>query len=191
MSLSNTLVVTIPLPKNITVEFDPILNSLTLNKDDKQVIVKLSKHTYFTLNSNIIYLKIKEKTCQKLKQSSHKTFLNTDLAIIKQNLKGLQQPFKLKLRLIGIGFKSSLVENVLTLKIGFSHTCDIIIPKNIRMKLANATTIICSSIYWNELTDFAAQIKRVKTVDSYKGKGIFLEHELHNLQKKEGKKNKK
>jgi hypothetical protein len=66
MSLSNTLVVTTLLPKNITVEFDPILNSLTLNKDDKQVIVKLSKHTYFTLNSNIIF-ENKRKNLSKIK----------------------------------------------------------------------------------------------------------------------------
>jgi ribosomal protein L6P/L9E len=191
MSVSDTSVVTLQVPKKITVEFNPLSNLLILNKDGKQVIVQLSKNIHFTVDSNKMHLRIKEKTKQKLKQSYYKTFLNTNLAIIKQNLKGLQQPFKLKLRLIGIGFKCGLLENVLVLKIGHSHTCNVNIPQNIKIHIPNATTMICSCIYWDELTNFAAQIKRIKTVDPYKGKGIFLEHEYINLRKKEGKKNKK
>ena len=177
------------IPKNIEVLFDSLSNTLILKKDKKRNIVQLSKNINTIINQNFIFLEI--NTEKKLKKNLYKKYLNTNVALIKQNLKGLKQPFKLKLKLIGIGFKCSLSEKNLELKIGYSHICNIDVPENITVSLINATTIACSSISWNELTNFVAKIKRVKTVDPYKIKGIFLEYEYINLRKKEGKKNKK
>ena len=186
LNLSTTKIL---IPKDVEAVFDSSSHTLILKKDERQNVVQLSKNINTTIDSN--YISININTEKKLKNNLYKKYLNTNIALIKQNLKGLKQPFKLKLKLIGIGFKCDLSENQLELKIGYSHICNIDIPKEITVNLINSTTIACCGSSWNELTNFAAKVKRVKTMDPYKIKGIFLEHEHINIRKKEGKKNKK
>jgi large subunit ribosomal protein L6 len=135
------------------------------------------KNNIILLNFNDLYLKRKKKS-----------FLNLYKSLIKLKIKGILQGFKLNLFLKGLGFKAFIENNILILKLGYSHSIDIIIPENI--KIINQTNkLIFTSNDWLFLTKYVHQIKNFKKPEPYKGKGLLLKNETIIL--KEGKKSKK
>lgn len=135
------------------------------------------KNNIILLNFNNLYLKRKKKS-----------FLNLYKSLIKLKIKGILQGFKLNLFLKGLGFKAFIENNILTLKLGYSHSINIIIPENV--KIINQTNkLIFISNDWLFLTKYVHQIKNFKKPEPYKGKGLLLKNETIIL--KEGKKSKK
>lgn len=178
------------IPQN----FQLTCNNKTLNF----LNLKTNQLSIFTLNDNIeilennltfLYITLNQKI-NKLTNKKAKTLFNTQIALLNNFLKGLQQNYKLKIHFIGIGFKIELKDSLLFFKISQSHTFPVDIPKNINVILLNSNCIICYSSNWSLLTNFAAAIKRIKPIEPYKGKGISLENEKFIL-RKEGKTNKK
>lgn len=121
-------------------------------------------------------------------QKNKKSILNLYNKLIKLKIKGVLQGFKLNLILKGIGFKASIENNNLILKLGFSHNITILIPSNIKV-ISQTNNLIFSSIDFIFLTQFVHFIKNHKKPEPYKGKGLLLKNEK--IIKKEGKKSKK
>ena len=121
-------------------------------------------------------------------QKNKKSILNLYNKLIKLKIKGISQGFKLTLILKGIGFKSFIENNQLSLKLGFSHNILINIPLNIKI-INQSNNLIFSSIDYIFLTQFVHFIKSFKKPEPYKGKGLLLKNEK--ILKKEGKKSKK
>jgi len=117
-----------------------------------------------------------------------KSILNLYNKLIKLKIKGVLQGFKLNLILKGIGYKAFIENNILILKVGFSHNILIKIPSNIKI-INQANNLIFSSIDYIYLTQFVNYIKSYKKPEPYKGKGLLLKNEK--IFKKEGKKSKK
>lgn len=168
--------------KNNSLNFSNKLIKKTFNLDKIISIHKLKKN-------NVFEIKLDTNTNNLTKKKS-KTIFGTQTALLKNFIKGLQQNYKIKMHLNGIGFKIELIDSLILLKVGHSHTYSIEIPQDIQVILLTPTCIICYSQNWNFLTEFAAQIKRIKPIEPYKGKGIILNNETFIL-RKEGKKNKK
>jgi large subunit ribosomal protein L6 len=121
-------------------------------------------------------------------QKNKKSILNLYNKLIKLKIKGVLQGFKLNLILKGIGFKASVENENLVLKLGFSHNITIQIPSNIKV-ISQANNLIFSSIDFIFLSQFVHFIKNHKKPEPYKGKGLLLKNEK--IIKKEGKKSKK
>lgn len=121
-------------------------------------------------------------------QKNKKSILNLYNKLIKLKIKGVLQGFKLNLILKGIGFKASVENENLVLKLGFSHNITIQIPSNIKV-ISQVNNLIFSSIDFIFLSQFVHFIKNHKKPEPYKGKGLLLKNEK--IIKKEGKKSKK
>lgn len=89
-------------------------------------------------------------------------------------MKGHQRTIKL----VGVGYKVNVAGNKILLKIGFSNTIEIIIPKEIIVTQQSPTKIILSSVDLHKLTLFAALIRSKRKPEPYNGKGIFVEDEI-------------
>jgi len=170
---------TFKIPKNIKINienniiyFDGLLGKLSLN-----YINEIS----FFIKKNKLILVINS-------QKNKKSILNLYNKLIKLKIKGVLQGFKLNLILKGIGFKSSIENNNLILKLGFSHNITIQIPSNIKV-ISQANNLIFNSIDFIFLSQFVHFVKNHKKPEPYKGKGLLLKNEK--IIKKEGKKSKK
>lgn len=90
------------------------------------------------------------------------------------------------LKLVGIGYKASILkkgcQNILSLKLGYSHMIFIRIPKYISIKVSKQT-IYLSCLNRIKLFKFCNMIKTLKLPDVYKGKGFFFEYEQLSLKK--------
>lgn len=111
------------------------------------------------------------------------------LSLINKLLWGVWKGFSKKLNIVGVGYKVFLENNSkLVLKLGFSHDVIYNIPKNITVKILSQKlpTIVILGTNFQKVNQVAAEIKSLKFVESYKGKGIRYFKESIKL--KEGKK---
>lgn len=109
---------------------------------------------------------------------------------LKQHIKQAQGVLvKKTLFLKGIGFKASLLNNLISLKLGFSHDVIVHIPEGIVVKVLKSTKIVCSGTDLDLVSQFIYFVKSRKPVEPYKGKGILFLNET--VRQKEGKKTKK
>jgi large subunit ribosomal protein L6 len=97
-------------------------------------------------------------------------------ALIANMIEGVSQGFEKKLDFKGVGFRAEVAEgNRLVLHVGFSHPVEIKAPADIQFKVEK-NIITVSGIDAQKVGQIAAQIRAVKPVEPYKGKGIkYLE----------------
>lgn len=167
-----------------------IPKNIKLNTNNNKIYFEslLGKITLTYINEIIFFVK-KDKLILIINlQKNKKSILNLYNKLIKLKIKGILQGFKLNLILKGIGFKSSIENNNLILKLGFSHNIVIKIPPEIKLINQN-NNLIFSSIDFIFLTQYVHFIKNHKKPEPYKGKGLLLRNEK--ILKKEGKKSKK
>lgn len=89
------------------------------------------------------------------------------------------------LELVGVGFRAQVNGSKLTLNVGYSHPVDVEAPPGITFEVADNTKIKVSGIDKHLVGQIAANLKKVRVPDVYKGKGIRYQGEY--IRKKVGK----
>ena len=85
---------------------------------------------------------------------------------------GVNVGYEKKLELQGVGFRMSIQGKKIVMALGFSHPVEIEIPDGIVAKIGENNTIVISGIDKQFVGQFAANIKDLKRVEPYKGKGF-------------------
>ena len=101
---------------------------------------------------------------------------------------GVYKGYQVSLSIIGVGYKVAMENNTLIFKLGYSNDIKFNIPKNIKIKISNKKilNLIVSGIDKQEVHQTAANIRKLKLPEPYKGKGIRYKDEV--IKQKEGKK---
>lgn len=111
----------------------------------------------------------------------------TTVALIKQLIIDTCTITYKKLNFIGIGYRASYIEdNLLLLKLGYSHPIYFKTPNNLEIFSLKLTKLFLSSNSYQSVTSTASLIRSKKLPEPYKGKGILYDNEKIKL--KEGKK---
>lgn len=119
---------------------------------------------------------------------TRKRWLGTTMALLRQKGNGLRQGFKRCLKLVGVGYRASLPdEGGLLLRLGYSHPILLPLSPTLEVICPNPTTIFIKGRNLQEVSQQAADIRRWRLPEPYKGKGIFYQGET--ITRKEGKKN--
>lgn len=101
---------------------------------------------------------------------------------------GTSTGFTKTLTMIGVGYRSSVAGNKLTLNLGFSHPIEMDVPKGLEVKVDKTTTIHITGADKAVVGQFAADIRKLRPPEPYKGKGVRYEDEF--VRRKEGKRGK-
>lgn len=101
---------------------------------------------------------------------------------------GTSTGFTKTLTMIGVGYRSSVQGNKLTLNLGFSHPIEMDVPKGLEVKVEKTTTIHITGADKAVVGQFAADIRKLRPPEPYKGKGVRYEDEF--VRRKEGKRGK-
>ena len=109
----------------------------------------------------------------------------TTARIIENMIKGVTEGFQKKLELNGVGFRMSVQGKKIVLALGFSHPVEVEIPEGIDVKIEN-NIITITGIDKQMVGQFSADIRDLKPVEPYKGKGFKYVGEI--VRRKEGKK---
>ena len=99
---------------------------------------------------------------------------------------GVTEGFKKELEISGVGYRAQMQGNVLKLNLGYSHDVDFTAPDGVTITAPKQTEIVVEGIDQQQVGEVAANIRKWRAPEPYKGKGIKYKDEY--IFRKEGKK---
>ena len=168
----------IVIPDGVTVEANDNIVKVSGPKGSMEMAVK--SPITVEVNGNEITLKKNAET--KEANILHGT-MNANLNNI---VKGCKEGFKKELEIIGVGYKFAVQGNNLVINAGYSHPVKMEIPTGIKVEAVSNTEINITGCDKILVGEFAANVRKVRSPEPYKGKGIRYKDE--HVRRKEGKK---
>ena len=98
--------------------------------------------------------------------------------LVSNMVEGVSAGFTKKLQLVGVGYRAALKGKDIELQLGFSHPVMVECPENITFEVPSQTEIIVSGPSKEQVGQVAANIRKWRKPEPYKGKGIRYEGEL-------------
>jgi large subunit ribosomal protein L6 len=141
-----------------------------------EVTVKGPKGTLNETFADGVEIKMEDKNIlvtPKSQSKFHRALHGTVAAKIKNMIKGVTEGFEKVLNINGVGYRAVLNGKVLNLSLGFSHPVDVELPEGIEVAVEDrGMTIRVKGIDKQKVGQFAADIRKLRKPEPYKGKGI-------------------
>lgn len=115
-----------------------------------------------------------------------RSFWGMQRTLVQNLITGVTEGFSKKLLITGVGYRANAQGKTLKLQLGYSHDVDFAVPEGIEIKTPDNTTVEISGIDKQKVGQVAAEIRRWRKPEPYKGKGIKYDGEF--IFRKEGKK---
>jgi len=170
----------IQIPKDTTIKVESGKLILTGPKGSKKLSLNDKIFTASISENNNLILKLIKKN------EISNIMWGTTRSIINNALLGVTVGHEKILEVTGVGYRVMLTGNVLNLKLGFSHDISYEIPQEVKLTVEKSTIIKIYGIDKELVGKVASEIKRLKPVEPYKGKGIKERGQY--VLRKEGKK---
>ncbi|MDE2405958.1 MAG: 50S ribosomal protein L6 [Sphingomonadales bacterium] len=106
--------------------------------------------------------------------------------LVSNLVEGVTQGFTKVLEITGVGYRATAQGKTLKLQLGYSHDVNFDVPEGIEIKTPDNTTVEINGIDKQKVGQVAAEIRRWRKPEPYKGKGIKYRGEY--IFRKEGKK---
>lgn len=142
--------------------------------EKRLVIVKNDKGTLTVPVPYGISVKQEENTIvvsRKSESNEHKSLHGLTRSLIANAVKGLNGGFAKELEVKGVGYRAQMSGSNLMLTVGYSHPVEFQMPEDIQIAV-KGPKITVSGVDKQRVGEIAAQIRRVRPPDAYKGKGI-------------------
>jgi large subunit ribosomal protein L6 len=97
--------------------------------------------------------------------------------LIANNVHGVSEGFTKALEIVGTGYRAALKGSTVELSLGFSHPVVVTPPEGITLVVEGNTKIIVSGIDKQAVGEMAANIRKLRKPEPYKGKGVRYEGE--------------
>jgi len=85
---------------------------------------------------------------------------------------GVTSGFEKKLELRGVGYRAQAQGNKLNLSLGFSHPVEYLVPEGVTVETPSQTEVVVKGIDKQAVGQVAAEIRRYRPPEPYKGKGV-------------------
>ena len=162
---------------------------VTANIADGELSVKGPKGTLVLPLADDIAYEVKEgevsvKPANNSRQA--RAFWGMQRTLVQNLMTGVTDGFTKVLEITGVGYRANSQGKILKLQLGYSHDVDYAIPEGIEIKTPDNTTVEISGIDKQKVGQVAAEIRRWRKPEPYKGKGIKYRGEF--IFRKEGKK---
>ena len=170
----------IGIPKETKVKVESGKLILTGPKGSKELTLNDKIFSASIIDDKSLVLKLTKKDPEASMQ------WGTTRSIINSAIVGVTTGHEKILELTGVGFRANLKGKILNLQLGFSHDTSYTIPDGINLAIEKNTIIKISGIDKELVGKIASEIKGLKPVEPYKGKGIKERGQY--VLRKEGKK---
>jgi large subunit ribosomal protein L6 len=167
----------------------PVPAGVTASVNGNQLSVKGPKGTLVLQMSDLITYDVQAdgiavQPANDTKQA--RAFWGMQRTLVQNLVTGVTEGFTKKLLITGVGYRANSQGRKLKLQLGYSHDVDIDVPEGIEVKTPDNTTIEISGADKQKVGQLAAEIRRWRKPEPYKGKGIKYAGEF--IFRKEGKK---
>ena len=164
-----------------------IPENVTVSKDGNVVTVKGPKGELSTEINNHIDIKIDGNELTVTRENdNYKSFHGTANANISNMIEGVTNGFEKNLESLGVGYRFALKGKDLVVTAGYSHPVEVTVPEGITLECPSNTELTIKGIDKCLVGEFAANVRKIREPEPYKGKSIRYKDEI--VRRKEGKK---
>ena len=164
-----------------------IPENVTVTVDGSKVTVKGPKGELSTVINENITVSVKENTIEITRSNDNfKNFHGTANANINNMLIGVTKGYEKQLECVGVGYRFQVSGNKITVNAGYSHPVVVEVPAGLTVESPSNTELNIKGIDKCLVGEFAANIRKIRQPEPYKGKGIRYKDE--HIRRKEGKK---
>lgn len=117
------------------------------------------------------------RNCRGSKAKLFKSITGTMRAQVANMVKGVTQGFEEKLLLVGVGYRAQMKGKSLSLSLGYSHPVEFDVPTGLTIEAPSQTEILIKGADRNLVGLAAAKIRKLRSPEPYKGKGIRYANE--------------
>lgn len=169
----------IPLPNGV--EATIASSSVAVKGPKGTVTVPLHRLTTVAMEGDPKALVVSVKDDNSVEQ---KALWGLTRQLIANAVEGVQKPFEKSLEFVGVGYKVALAGRTLNVEAGFSHPVPFQLPEGIDAKVEKQVVTL-SGVDKHLVGETAAQIRRIRPPEPYKGKGI--KYTTETIRRKAGK----
>lgn len=167
----------IELPSGV--EFKHENGVVTVKGSKGELSLNVKKDVNITVDGSTVTLEPAKDTKEAL------ALWGTYASIIRNLVTGVTEGFERKLEIEGVGYRAEAAGQKLTLNVGYSHPVVLDVPEGITATVEK-NVIVLTGIDKHALGQFAANVRKVRKPEPYKGKGIRYQGEY--IIRKQGKK---
>ena len=165
------------IPENVTVSVDG--NIVKVVGPKGELSTEVNKNITVTVADNTVTVT--------RKNDNFKKFHGTANALIKNMIIGVTEGYQKKLESIGVGYRFQIIgSDTLVVTAGYSHPVEVKVPAGLSIESPSNTELIIKGADKCKVGEFAANIRKIREPEPYKGKGIRYTDE--HVRRKEGKK---
>lgn len=166
----------ITIPENVTISIDG--NIVKVSGPKGELSTEIHKDITVNIDGSVLTLTRKDDTV--------KNFHGTANANINNMIIGVTKGYERQLESIGVGYRFALKDGKLVVTAGYSHPVEVAIPANLTLEVPSNTELSIKGIDKCLVGEFAADVRKIRQPEPYKGKGIRYKDEV--VRRKEGKK---
>ena len=166
-----------------------IPEGVTVNVNENLVTVTGVKGELNLTVSSLVEVVVEDglvKTKQRKVSKEANVMQGTTNSLISGMITGVSVGFEKGLEAVGVGYRFNVQGKKLTVSAGYSNPVEVIVPEDLTVDLVNNTEISVKGIDKQKVSEFAANIRKIRKPEPYKGKGIRYKGEF--VRRKEGKK---
>ena len=176
MSRIGKLPINIPGGVTITVGDD---NTVNVKGPKGQLSEKISPDMEISMEEGVLLVK------RPSDDKEHKALHGLSRSLIHNMVVGVTSGYQKNLDIVGVGYRAQMQGTKLVLNVGYSHPVEFEAPAGITFEVPNPNRISVLGISKQQVGQMAADIRKVRPPEPYKGKGIKFENEF--VRRKEGK----
>ncbi len=176
MSRIGKLPVAVPKGVQVTVGAD---NTVQVKGPKGTLSQKIHKDITVTLVGDVITV------TRPSDEKEHRSLHGLSRSLIANMVEGVSTGFQKNLEIVGVGYRAQKQGKKLVLNVGYSHPVEIDEINGLEFEVPTPTRITVKGIDKQAVGEMAANIRRVRPPEPYKGKGIRYENE--HVRRKEGK----
>jgi large subunit ribosomal protein L6 len=105
-------------------------------------------------------------------RGDHRALHGLTRSLIANMVSGVTDGFERRLEIQGVGYRARLQGKAIELSVGYSHPVSVKAPDGIEFEVPQPTEVVVRGIDKQQVGEIAAQIRRTRPPEPYKGKGI-------------------
>jgi large subunit ribosomal protein L6 len=118
-------------------------------------------------------------------EGMHRSLHGLTRTLIANMIEGVTKGYEKRLAIVGVGYRAAMKGKDLEVQVGFSHPVVVTAPEGIEFETPSPTSIVVRGNDKQQVGEVAANIRKIRKPEPYKGKGIRYENEY--VRKKAGK----
>jgi len=166
------------IPAGVTVNIDG--NLVTVKGPKGELSLNVNRLVKVEVDGDVV------KTVQVKPSKDANMMQGTTNSLLNNMLTGVSTGFTKTLEAVGVGYRFQVSGNKITVSAGYSHPVIVEVPAGMNVTSDVNTEITIHGIDKQKVTEFAANIRKIREPEPYKGKGIRYRDE--HIRRKEGKK---